>query len=304
VARGGEGRVLTPDELGVALAREFPYPDSPTFTEPLWHYTDAAGLHGIVGSGQIRATHSGHLNDTEEIHFGHRQAARAALSLSLEPSSLSARLLKSFLEEWERAPLAYSTNVCIASFCQDGGNGLSQWRAYGAFGAGYSIGLRSLPGATAEHLLKVRYVNPTNIDGEFVERIRYFVARAAALMGGTPVDSLVERARDHLGSLLSIELLRTKNWAFRDEQEWRLIVLSDKASELEYRPGPRGLVPSMHIPLTEAKAKLDLEAVYVGPSNNSRAAVDAVVGFLESKGYVDARALVRPSDIPFRGPHG
>lgn len=293
---------MTPDELGTALAREFPHPDSPMFAEPLWHYTDAAGLHGIVGSGQIRATHSGHLNDTEEIHFGHRQAARAALSLSLEPSSLSARLLKAFLEEWERAPLASSTNVCIASFCQDGGNGLSQWRGYGAFGAGYSIGLRSLPAATAQRLLKVRYINPTNIDGEFVERIRYFFARSAELMGGNPEDALVERARDYLSSLLSIELLRTKNSAFRDEQEWRLIVLSDKASDLEYRPASRGLVPFMNIPLADPKTKLDLEAVYVGPSNNSRAAVDAVAGFLESKGYADARALVRPSEIPFRGP--
>src|SRR5438552_1449878 len=39
-------------------------------TKPLWHYTDAARLHGIVTSGLLRFGYSRVLNDQSESQYG------------------------------------------------------------------------------------------------------------------------------------------------------------------------------------------------------------------------------------------
>jgi len=52
----------------LALSDYFELEDaSDVHNQPLWHYTDAAGLSGILTSGKIRATHVAHLNDPTEI---------------------------------------------------------------------------------------------------------------------------------------------------------------------------------------------------------------------------------------------
>jgi hypothetical protein len=45
--------------------------------ETLYHYTDAAGLKGIIESGAIRATHVAYMNDASEyLHAVHRSDCR------------------------------------------------------------------------------------------------------------------------------------------------------------------------------------------------------------------------------------
>src|SRR5215475_7899868 len=44
---------------------------SPHFDgKPLFHYTDAAGLKGIIESNSLRATATNYLNDSSEIEYG------------------------------------------------------------------------------------------------------------------------------------------------------------------------------------------------------------------------------------------
>jgi hypothetical protein len=53
---------------------------------PLWHYTDAAGLHGILTSRCIRATHVAHLNDPTEVVHG-EMLAKALVNVFAWPTA-------------------------------------------------------------------------------------------------------------------------------------------------------------------------------------------------------------------------
>jgi hypothetical protein len=46
-----------------------------TVTVPLYHYTDARGLEGIITAQQIWFTHYEHLNDPSELEFGNERGA-------------------------------------------------------------------------------------------------------------------------------------------------------------------------------------------------------------------------------------
>lgn len=48
-------------------------------TAPLYHYTDARGLKGIIASQQVWFTHFAHLNDPTEMQFG-MDVAKAVLA--------------------------------------------------------------------------------------------------------------------------------------------------------------------------------------------------------------------------------
>jgi hypothetical protein len=67
----------------LALSDYFDLEDaSDVHNQPLWHYTDAAGLSGILTSGKIRATHVAHLNDPTEIVHGEELASLLAKNLA------------------------------------------------------------------------------------------------------------------------------------------------------------------------------------------------------------------------------
>jgi CheY-like chemotaxis protein len=68
---------MTPAELRETLEREFPHRRSDLQPKTLWHYTDSAGLKGILSTAEIWATHFAHTNDAEELRFGHDMVARA-----------------------------------------------------------------------------------------------------------------------------------------------------------------------------------------------------------------------------------
>lgn len=132
--------------------------------QELMHYTTSAGLQGIVTSGCVWATHSGALNDSQEIiHFLdnrlvdiiQEEAATYLRELSTEPENVDAIEAKGgfnkLLDEQTAAvakifrdttlsfhqPYIFSLSAIASE--RTGKNGLlSQWRGYGTDG-GYAI---------------------------------------------------------------------------------------------------------------------------------------------------------------------
>src|SRR5215211_7755183 len=118
----------------------------------VYHYTNAAGLLGIISTGQLWATDIEFLNDAEELTY-----ARAAVLADLRARAdeiappetgsedgLRADVLRSIAEELEYPPQGEPSStyhIYATCFCEDG-DLLSQWRAYGGDG-GYAIGFRA-----------------------------------------------------------------------------------------------------------------------------------------------------------------
>lgn len=301
------------DEIERELSPPIPH-DTPT--GPLHHYTDAAGFQGIVGSGFIWATHYGFLNDSEEFLIGERLIRQVATDLCGRMTGAEQHFLREFLADYDRESLTKIVHVCVASFSEHGDH-LSQWRAYAAGGGGYSIGFSEFPlpdyrSAAPDANLGLWLVqcvyDKTAIEhearqvlsgmaGAFRERLRAHGtdAEAQSKIGGRILAVAMRRA--------ATIALRLKHEAFREEQEWRLIVLPHIGREskvFDFRPSPRGLVPYVPLDLRFTDGQLRLSRVYVGPTQHPGHGRDTATLFLSRLG-LPGDTLVEMSTVPFRG---
>lgn len=145
----------------------------------LYHYTDTAGLLGILGSpvafpgtdegtfatekgatfGTLWATDARYLNDAQELTFGAEMlAAKLDTLAETAPSGLVHDRLRSLAIDTRNGEFEYNTsskvekpNPHVTCFCTSG-NLLSQWRGYGDGGGGYAIGFT---GTAIEELITV-----------------------------------------------------------------------------------------------------------------------------------------------------
>lgn len=122
-------------ETGWKTGRRAPiFSAGPRFLQgELFHYTDAAGLIGMMqNGGELWATDVRCMNDTDEFILGHRVIERALNDRTTHPAhTLLQRLLA---HPGYVSPLVFSI-----SFSEDR-DLLSQWRAYADNGAGFSVG--------------------------------------------------------------------------------------------------------------------------------------------------------------------
>jgi hypothetical protein len=125
----------------------------------LYHYTSEAGLTGIIGSDNIRATHIRFLNDWMEFREAFTQSYvrilldsfRAGLPSDLAPDAcrvmdgMLSRRAREILEIAAGSESANETFVCSFTSASpqesgDPGDQLSQWRGYSAGTQGFSLG--------------------------------------------------------------------------------------------------------------------------------------------------------------------
>ncbi len=108
-----------------------------TAASTVCHYTDAAGLLGILTDQTLRASEASAMNDTSEIRFGWRTVKRW---LDDRPSTDITVRLKELLSGGAGEDLTNAAHVFLlcASAQVDDAN---QWRLYGDGGRGYAIEL-------------------------------------------------------------------------------------------------------------------------------------------------------------------
>lgn len=104
----------------------------------LYHYTNAAGLLGIVEHNKFWATHINFLNDASELIYARHLVEDALRNGEERSKSPIAR------EFCRRAMTCFDVSqtmdVFVTCFCEQG-DLLSQWRGYAQAGEGYSIGI-------------------------------------------------------------------------------------------------------------------------------------------------------------------
>src|ERR1700684_413334 len=103
----------------------------------LYHYTDAAGVLGIIERRELWASNAAFLNDSTELIYvrGVLQEVLAEFEAGDEHSRAVARYGHSML----RGLSEWLYDVYVACFCENG-DLLSQWRGYPRTGGGYSLG--------------------------------------------------------------------------------------------------------------------------------------------------------------------
>lgn len=272
----------------------------------LYHYTDAAGLIGILRSQTLWASDSRFLNDSMEMLYARDQMLRAVRGESaVTKDPIRARILR-FIDESLRDPTAEWPSLYVSCFCEDG-DLLSQWRAYGRE-QGFAIGLdpealrvieipqdvrtgvrAHLPGLSPCLVQVVYGDEATQVEvSNAVDRIGY------GQSGGGHYGVV---AVHEVAWYVLPELSRLKHPSFREEREWRLVyaIWYDKQREIaKFRPSAIGVVPYIEVPLPATA----IRQIVLGPGNHPRTRRDGVKAMLRMLNRDDIE--IDASDSPFR----
>jgi len=214
-------------------------------TAPLYHYTDARGLEGIIKNQHIWFTRYTHLNDSTELKFG-MSVATELLSEIGAGSDGRIRIFCDMVKDlFTDKNMASAFGFFIASFSRERDD-LGQWRAYGNNGRGFSLGL-------APHLFGVEdktdrqphenvFVVPV-VYGKKAARQHHMPAiETAVRIVGKAVVEATDLMRDSsigipffdkmakalIASQMIFNCLTMKDEAYEHEKEVRLIIVGER----------------------------------------------------------------------------
>lgn len=289
--------------------------DASTITVPLYHYTNAQGLRGILESGQVWFTDYMHLNDPSELTHGIKMAHDVAQFLCEGADGRVRLFLDDFVNMLRPDNFAGNLEFFIASFSRKRDD-LSQWRAYADNGKGYAIGFAPemfsitdpVPGKAGEVLGPVRYKIDevrTRHNAALKEAVRIFLDTVNAnadlvankALGIPFMDQFV---REVLAQPIIWNCLTSKHYAYEHEEEVRLLIMGMPGRLSQYvttRLRGSEIVPYIAHPMPLLEPGHIAEIV-VGPAA-SPGAEGTVSTLLTSLG-LDPNITVNRSDIPYR----
>ena len=267
----------------------------------IYHYTNAAGLQGIVASGQLWATDYRFLNDSSEFRDG--------ISLLGQELALQRSIIESYFDSWPliedliRYAGQDNYTAMVFSLTTDG-DLLSQWRGYNN-GKGFAIGFNTDHLINNSHrqkfeLFPVRY-ELEDQQAAMRQVISDLITALGECMGGTDekANALFRWWPQGLKAAAVV-----KNVHFKEEHEQRLAYVGKVwPPGIQLRTGAVGLVPYLPFNLADDALgspagridRLGIERIVVGPSLGKEQ-IAAVNALLRSH---NVQARVEKSDIPY-----
>ncbi len=258
----------------IAIDHALPRFASDPLPEVVYHYTDTAGLLGILASGRLWATDYRYMNDRSELSYTYRLVQQViSEEFSGSYTGLARHLLDAGMASRPEVYLKARYFLCCFSELD---NSLSQWRAYGGR-QGFSIQfpgdiarvpLRMPQGQTpGVTILKVIYDEQKQKDF-----IRSLIQALLALCAEPLMQYQVHHVGEHealsgiigfFWAALDGQSYRFKHPDFAVENEWRLVTW-DRDNVERFRAGAT-ITPYTDTPLSSAS--------YVGtggPADRSR----------------------------------
>jgi len=279
-----------------------------------YHYTDSAGLFGILDSGNIRLTDIAGLNDPTEISHGVAHACEI-LRTAAASSHRAARFLSDGFTDFH-TKIAQLAHFFVACFSHNG-NDLGQWRSYGNNGRGFSLGfdgellerLFVAPNGdwiTNHSTFSIRY-NDTALRAVQTEIVNAFLTLSDVPRGRGLHPSTVAQFMRILSERLSLCAVRAallfKHEAYSNEAEYRLLhirPINDDLSDIKLRPRDTALIRFMEIAWRSDGCQ-PLREILIGPAADETKATEFAQICLRRAGIDTETIHIRKSTIPYRG---
>ncbi len=280
------------------LSRRF---DGLQFPLSLFHYTDSAGLLGIVDGKALWATHILFLNDEGELrHAAALVSELYASELERQPPSSEDPanwLVRDFLH---RVRYLNETrwavdNIYVACFCETD-DLLSQWRGYGDHGGGFSLGFRpELLLQTARAAMPESEISLGSVvydQNEQSARLKniYESVRASLIQNASDKSpsQLDQVAAVHARAFMR-EAFRYapffKQKTFGEEREWRIVIEGRVPRDrLRFRRHSLGIVPYLEFPTSNDVVSSSLASIRVGPRKDQPLALRSLEMLLDGRG--------------------
>jgi hypothetical protein len=273
----------------------------------LYHYTNAAGLIGILRSEKLWASDAWFLNDSMEIIYARDQMLAAIRRESAKTEDPTRAKILRFTEETMRDPTGHELpTLYVSCFCEDG-DLLSQWRAYGreqGFAIGFDPEVLQQIEVTQDARSRVRQ-KITDIPPYLLHVVYGEDPASIAISQAIETMGYGQSGGGHYGVVAVNEvawyvlpvLCRIKHPTFREEREWRLVyvIWYDQQEQIaRFRPSSIGIVPYIEVPLTPSA----IRQIVLGPGNHLDTRRDGVKAMLRTLGRNEIE--VEASDSPLR----
>ena len=278
-----------------ALQAEPPY--------AIYHYTDASGLNAIIEAGRIWASDLLYLAGSREADY----ASELVREQIRRRWNRADPLVSEFCERALAAldPIRWQRSIFAACFCENG-DALGQWRAYAGPRGGYAVGLRTavFTGRYAQTALRRVVYDPQRQEALVAGLLdrALLLLRSPQARGAESMGAVLEFLADHV-----VELIASfKPVAFKDDCEWRLLVVADTAypgevlSQVRFRHAGGHIVPYVQLELA-ARTGADaspIAEVICGPLERAELSARAIQLLLKKRAITGAR--VRASALALR----
>ncbi|WP_344097148.1 DUF2971 domain-containing protein [Microbacterium deminutum] len=201
----------------------------------MYHYTDAAGMSGILQSNQLWATSATALNDSSEVKHGF-EVCRVALQMWDEPDPLIRAVVGHLIDQASATQdLVDNTYIVSAS---SSSYLMNQWTGY-AQSSGYCLTIRAdvafAPAGSEGRLASSEWVRVL-YDSRSQHRM------AQRLFGQLPGLA----SKDALRAITSLAAV-LKHHAFAAEDEWRLIASLESRGHPNFRIRGNQIVPYVEL---------------------------------------------------------
>lgn len=247
----------------------------------LFHYTDVSAIKSMLENKRIRLTDYRFLNDSKEFHDGVEYIGNELEKINASSADDVPHLLIQ-AREWMKIFFQSDTfegnspnNMYVCSF-SGSADQLSQWRSYG----GYCIEFDREKINSALKVDSCCYSEVSKIEHS-KSAVGKCVDNTRLSMGSCEGEEMSEAILKHYIELLR-EVLMFKDYAFREENELRCVIVDDDGGlDVKYRVKGELLAPYI-----EVAFKLDhVKAIHVGPMQNQILAAESMRSFVRGIEY-------------------
>lgn len=259
-----------------------------SYSPTIYHYTDTAGLIGILNSGKVWATHVSKLNDSTEYDYGLSLVEGFVRNYSARTDALKEKVISDLIPR--------ETYISCFSGTRDL---LSQWRAYSGRHVGFCIGFEGTQLATRDS--KMPLLEKVIYDKDIAESVVTVLMSEADSypynneFGEVEVGYLLGT----LAGLLTVTACIIKHPSFSEENEYRQIYqpgTTELELDVKHRTGQFGLTPYVEIGMESGR--LPIRSVTIGPCKDRDLEHKALDSLLFENGYEDVEVLY--STVPLR----
>lgn len=317
---------LAVEEIQAIKSKVWQLIKSPGIERPppsiLYHYTDAAGLKGIVETGTFRATHIAFMNDASEYLHGVDLLVGSIHDAKAITKDKDIQKLLELMEPAVSGTRPENVAPYFVVCFSEQENSLNQWRAYGRGEGGFAIGFdggtleRS---TTTQAMLLAPALYARDKQAKLVRELLHWALeeypkRALNYPENKRQEHSLNWAQHFLWFAAGISPI-LKNPDFAEEAEWRIVFMLRSNRQVQFLSKPTGLVPFVglklgvtqpapplldlpHDTLTSFPDKLPIISVWSGPGRATDISLLAAKSLLEKNNYDDVQ--LHASRIPYR----
>jgi Protein of unknown function (DUF2971) len=278
----------------------------------VYHYTNDAGLRGILETGRLWLSDIFSLNDPSELSHGVSHTVKILNAKAENGPPESKTFAKHFASFYEGG-MEGSAHYFVCSFSSDGDD-LGQWRAYADNGRGYALGF---DGVALEDAFTKKNGAPipnnsthhvTYNDAALIDIHRRMIEKMFGLIslprGKRMSAASINEYMKELSITLSLHALRAslffKHEAYENEKEFRFLQIHRAdlpAPEVKRRYRSYELVKYREFDWRQVQSRA-LKQIVVGPAADSRKATRFAKECLAA--FNSGAVEVTQSAIPYR----